>query len=865
VRFEGELDAQGGSSLRALKAEGNVRFGLADTANGFGDTLEGNPLGQLKLSGKPAAVESQLFRLEAEWIDFDPALQMVVGTGQGTLRPSESAQEGAPSAWKLEYFGARTLIEPDSLVLVLQEPEVTYPAEDGRLRASWAVLWLDRHRWERLPAEMRGEEAPVPRRELRTGQGLGSDVFARLQESQVASFLNEAYFEGPIELTQGQDLLLNAGAIYIDRVTGQGWISDATVNAIGRLIGLDFDKLIVKTQWLRLGADGSLRAQGATVTPCDYADPHLRIVTGDLRITPVADRKEYELSMQDNRIELFGLPRIPLPPIKIGTNEQYEPLWRTLRLANSARFGTLVSAGIKRPAEGVGKAMNKVFRGNPFDYDASYQADASWLGSRGVLLDLGMEAQSKGSYWLDMGLGGLPDRGEDKGFIRVDEDDRDTLRLWYRADGRWVLGPKDNLDVSVTAQTDAGVQSEFFESDFLRYERDETYVRWTRASNGTFAEASVVPHLESFRSQVAELPSAGLYGGRRPVLTLGGVDVLYTGSADAGWFQREAGDPDVQSPFSNAPRIADATVVNHPEPDGEFEDGLGDRDVLRFDTEQRLEAPMEIGETAVHATPYLGLRWTAWDEGVDPDAQPQRLRTEAGLRLATTFWKRTRAGLHQIVPFLRPRAELSLEEDGGDPVPLDGTEEPIDGSFVDIGLRGRFGVVGDRSVLDVEVVNSYGEGLPDESDDGWQPTEIFARCEVEPFGHPFELWHDGRHDLDDGETVYSLVGVATRWSEDLRLEASHHRGLAESRDPLFEAATVRAIYRWTEKWEFEGRQTFSLLEDERLDSDVVVRRYGHDVVVEFEASVRAGEGASISINLRPRFGFRPSRLGYLNY
>ncbi len=873
VWLEGELDSQERGTLSGLRAEGAVHFGLEGAADAYGDSLEGNPLGQLKLRGRPAAVETRIFRLEAEWIDFDPVLQMVVATGPGKIRPAQAELDAGEREWSLEYLAGRTLIEPDALVLALQEPELSVPSEDAHLRASWAVLWLDRHRWEHLPGERSGELPPQPPREQPPVQGpLAESFFGRFRSSDLGSILNEAYFEGPVELTQQGDLLLRAGAIYLDTLVGRGWISDATVNAPGRLIGRpSSDQLVVKAEWLRVGADGSLRADSATVTPCDFAVPHLRIVTGDLQIKPLPDGSNYELALSDNRIELFGLVKIPLPPIAVGTDDEYTPLWGTLRLANSARFGTLISAGIRRPAEGLNKTLNKALHGNPFESNAHYQADASWLGSRGVLLDLGLDAESKDRYWIDMALGGLPDRGRDRGYIRVDEKDRDLLRLWYRADGRWQPDEKNNVDLSVTVQTDPGVQSEFFESDFVRYERDETYLRWTRASNGTLVDLSAVPRLEGFRSQVEELPSLGLYGGLRPVARLAGVDVLYTGDTRAAYLRRRAGDNGVQSPFSTAPSLLGApeglppSAGGAPGTQGVFADGLGERDVLRLDTEHRLEAPIPLGAGGARATPFVASRLTAWDEGADPDRAPGRWRTEAGVRLATTLWKRTGRGLSQLVPFVEARKELALEESGGEPVPFDGTEQPLDGDFVDLGLRGRLGIDEDRTRFDFELRDTWADGLADGREDGWQPAAVFARCEVTPFGHPIELWHDGRYDLSSGETVYSLLGVATRWSDDLRLEAAHHRGLDAQRNPYFEAATIRAIYTWTDKWEIEGRQTFSLLEDDPLNTDVVLRRYGHDIVVEIENSVREGEGTSFTINLKPRFGFRPARIGYLSY
>ena len=54
-------------------------------------------------------------------------------------------------------------------------------------------------------------------------------------------------------------------------------------NILDGLVTEDFDKIIVKADWLRHSADGSLRADRATVTTCTYDDPHLHVTTGDLR------------------------------------------------------------------------------------------------------------------------------------------------------------------------------------------------------------------------------------------------------------------------------------------------------------------------------------------------------------------------------------------------------------------------------------------------------------------------------------------------------------------------------------------------------------------------------------------------------
>ena len=61
-------------------------------------------------------------------------------------------------------------------------------------------------------------------------------------------------------------------------------------------------------------------------------------------------------------------------------------------------------------------------------------------------------------------------------------------------------------------------------------------------------------------------------------------------------------------------------------------------------------------------------------------------------------------------------------------------------------------------------------------------------------------------------------------------------------------------------------QTYSLLDNDKLGANLTLRRFGHDFIVEVSSSVRRGEGgSSLSFNLRPRLGYNPSRLGFLEY
>src|SRR5262249_32905174 len=255
----------------------------------------------------------------------------------------------------------------------------------------------------------------------------------------------------------------------------------------------------------------------ATVTSCDFDEPHVRVVTGDLRIDPFQEegKARYRLRLKDNRVELYNWLKIPLPVIDVNTNKNFEPLWPTLSLADSARLGTLSSCAYPPPADSGAHFLDGIFGRNKPPApappqgeqqpgaqtagpppkprqaaDGHYKINASYLGSRGGLLDLGLEVSAKDNYWLDIYLGLVLDHGEDRGFIRVPENERDSLRRWLRGQAYFLNGDSA-WTISYTDQSDAGVQSEFYEGQFLRYERSETYVQWHKSSEEYFEQATV--------------------------------------------------------------------------------------------------------------------------------------------------------------------------------------------------------------------------------------------------------------------------------------------------------------------------------------------------------------------------------------
>jgi hypothetical protein len=296
-----------------------------------------------------------------------------------------------------------------------------------------------------------------------------------------------------------------------------------------------------------------------------------------------------------------------------------------------------------------------------------------------------------------------------------------------------------------------------------------------------------------------------------------------------------------------------------------FPDGLGDREVARFDTRQALEMPWRLSFLGLTCVPFVALRGTLWSEGADPDLSPSRLVTEGGVRLGTTLWKPAANGrVHEVAPFVEVRTDITSSLP--DPtVPIDAIERAWFGDQLELGARGRFFERDGESVLDLDVRGVYAQDRSDGVDDGWLPLSVFARLGLESLGLPLEAWEDLRFDLESDKAVYALTSVGARFGDRFGVQVGHQMGRDAALEELFDAVTLAGFYRWTEKWEFEARQSISLLENERLDFDFVVRRFGHDAVFEVQSSFREGEGTSLGVNLSPLIGFRRNRIGYLRW
>lgn len=860
IRIQGDfgdpaqIDA---NNVRNLVALGGFEARMGSRGVARGEKLEGVP-GHVRFEGRPAELSVLDAEWRAPWIEYDMT-NMLLATDKGEI-VSRPGADG--TSWSLAYDSMQPFDQGDTTILVLRNPRLRYGST--QLFADWTLFWVDRDEWQR-----RGRKAikdttgeadllvrttePERTNPDRPAPNKWQAKLEEVRDSPIFRLLSEVYIEGNVEIYQVGDRSARAGALYFDLVEEHGWIQDADVVVDLEIRG-EPRTVRAKAEWMRISSGPTLRADTAVLTACDFDEPHYVIETTDLRLTPQAnegdERVAFQVTAEGNAIRFEDGFRLPLPPLVYETDAEGNPLVDRLVLGNSAKFGAAIGASLNAQLGGIGLSIGKLagfaFGLPDIPIKGGWNFDVRYLGSRGLLLGAGLDLRLGDKLDFHAQADTIPDRRDDSGLVRVDRDDRTLLRTWLHSRGRYWIERGDDaqwVDLALSYQTDPGVQSEFFERDYLRYEEKDNYLHWRKADGVDYYSGSAKILLEN-RTDIEELPSLGWFRGRNQVATWWENPVYHTGWIDAAYLRREDGDTRYYAPFP---------------------DGLGDREVLRADTRQRIEMPVQLGVLNATATPYVEARGTIWDRGIDEDESPARAGLFAGVEATTTFWKRSSGGTaHTLSPTIGVRGDVVDVETDAEPVRFDRVEDPYLGGFVDIGMRARWWRPDAPDRLDIDVRASVGEGVEGPTPDGLQPIEFLGGYYTILGGFPFAVVHDGRYDARETQTQYSSSSLGFEPLRNVGVEFGHHYGRDVSDETLYEAASARARWRWSTKWEIEGRQTMSLNENRSLGSEFMLRRLGHDFVLEIELGYRAGEGTSFGIGFEPRLSWKRSSLGVID-
>lgn len=825
---------------------------------------------QLRLTGwpdQPAVLEYAGQSIEATWITFD-ADEYLVSAGRGILRSAPGEGE-----FSLAFASIEPRVQGDESMVIIASPLLVRGRD--QMRADWVSLWLLRDAWRAKGAAAlynEGQPPPPPPPAFTERDIPGPDLLASallsLQQKEFASYIRALYAEGDIEVTQGGARSSRADALYLDVGEASGWLSEAEL--VQRVEAGSRSELIrIRAGRLETDGSGRLIARRATLTTCDHDLPHYVVLTQELALEPRADGR-WRFGARGNRLRFANGLQVPLPSIgnavldESGDFEGFEndqgevtPL-NSLTLAQTARFGASIGASFGFETGRVGRWLASLLGMNTDFLRGRWDTEAKWLGNRGPLVSAKLDLRERNprdeigeDFRMEFYLAGIPDRGDDHGILRVDESDRSEERVFGWMRGRYPIVRGEWVDLAFSGQTDAGVQAEFFEQEFMRWDQRDTYVRWRKSRNGAYFSLGASKRIDSFRTEVEELPSVGAYLGQREIAALGRASLLYGGSVDVAHLRRREGGLD-RDPFSEVPGGAAL--------------GLDGRETVRGNLNQRLDLAVPTGVWGARAVPFLELGATGWTENQFDDGNASRFALLGGAELATALHSSAGGFTNVLAPRIGARTDLAYETSGLAPTPFDSVERAIDGTVYEAGVRGLWTRPGTFENLDIDVRVQRTEdrmGFADTTELGllgeWI-TRVGSGGESR-----FGLLHDGRYDVDDGETNFSRSTVAWSPREEFLIEGRYARARGADNSGLYEAAGIDARWMLDPKWEIEVHHTWSLTGEGTLDTGLRLRRFAHDFLLEFDVSKRAGEGGtSFGISFNPLLAWSRPRLGLLD-
>ena len=597
--------------------------------------------------------------------------------------------------------------------------------------------------------------------------------------------------------------------------------------------------------------------------------PHFVVRTSKFKLEPRGDGR-WRFAARGNTLKFTDGVNLPLPSIgNLVLDEEFgvdgfendagevTPL-KDVGVARTARFGTVLGAAFRFDIGEVGKWFAERIGMDDTNLRGKWDTEGQYLSGRGPQVGLGLQLRERKpgddpdeDFRLDAFVGGVLDEGRDRGSVRVAESDHDDLRIVGHLRSRYPIVRGEWFDFALATQTDAGVQSEFYEGDFLRFEQRDTFVRWRKSFGADYLAAGAQKRINTFRSQTEELPSFGAYRGERQVGTFTGLPVLWGGSFDAGYFRRLEGTVG-QDLFSDLPGGAAL--------------GLGDHDILRADLRQRLSLPMQTDLAGIRVIPFAELRGTADSDALGAGSDPRSGALVSGVEISTTLHKVTDTGyVNAIAPRLSISRDVASDRSGGAVVPLDSIDRNLDGTRFEAGLRGLWQRPGTFENLDVDVRAVF---LKDRSDGIEDSSELSTLANyITRYGDgegQIGLRHDARYNVETSTTTYSRSAIAIRPNDNFVMEIRYSQSRDIFEQELFETGGILARWRLDPKWELESRFSHDLRTNQQLLSELTLRRYAHDFVFDMTFQDRSGEGVNVSFNLVPLLGYTASRLGILD-
>ena len=713
--------------------------------------------------------------------------------------PDVKAAAGIPQVLKAnEQYVFTDENQQEVTTVYLGDVRVRY--KKVKIRADRAVVWLDQ--------EKRSFEV-YARGDVRLSKSPGAGAEGPRSESGTLRFTR--LFES-----------LRADEVYINPGRQRGLATEAELR-LRRQTEEGQDTFVFAGKKVYMLNSKSLLVNEGSATTCDFGRPHYQLQADRYRMNQV-DSSTF-LTAWDTSLLVGDTTMQFLPFIGMDlTGDAY--LLTHLSLGNSSKFGFYTRTGWSLKHLGLAP---------------------KWVDNWDLLLDYygdrGPAVGTEADYHVE--APGVPDHlGDLRGYYVHDTGDEDATdlpvpkndrgRFWWQHRTAW--NESWTTDLEFRWESDRGFLDEYFEDEFEREKRPDSYLYTRYRQDSTWAGVLFKKRVNHWMTQVQEMPGAEIQWIGLPF-----AGFVYEGGMSAGYYDLE---PAELSTLDNAP-------------------GLG-----RGHTSHSLSRPFSLG--FLRFDPSVELLGTAASKGAEVnnsyEDSADRVGGRAGLYASADFFRSFDTASdtlninrlrHVVTPFVGGRTTDMFSGESADFVQMDNVDALDDTDRVEAGVRQRLqtkrGGPGQWRTVDYMELDL---AFVDQQTDSVSPLSLEQRnfltrnrrvsqladfrdqqfMEVDFILRPADYFHvrsrNNRIDLEGDTDIYN---VGTWWKLGRRAEVSvDYDYIHDVSSSLSAEFFVQLSDRWGlglyEKYEFDSEVDG---EPEDLETEIHLLRQLHKWVLDF--------------------------------
>ncbi len=430
------------------------------------------------------------------------------GEAAGRQKTLLSSLEETWAAWNLVVPHPQ---DPDLLVMVLWGGFLLR-SRTAEVRGDRAMIFLDKDLWVRsgreilrtpslppkvgIPPPRAGSArplrglarvldllaAPLAKKARRKGAA-PKDLVRKLSASQ-ARAAQAFYAEGKVTVREGKVQVLEASRLYMNLQDGSFTAEDALLRLPAVTPGKKETILTVRAPLVTERA-GRVEAGDATITYCDYGEPHYYVKVGKLQGWREGDAWVFRST--NNTLRIHSFPVLWIPKLTWRTGDKGPLPLKAVEAGRASKYGPFLFTVWGQSLHDEGKALNDALGLPGSGFKGDWEFRTGITRDRGFPQDLRFRYALPGYYFGETRGFFLHDEGDfKKGTVREEWDGGELPRRRWTVftENRFFLSEEWTLDIQAFQAGDPGVYTEFYERRAKRSELPETsgHLVWARGN-----------------------------------------------------------------------------------------------------------------------------------------------------------------------------------------------------------------------------------------------------------------------------------------------------------------------------------------------------------------------------------------------